>query len=82
METVVEDGQEDAIRHFAFQILSGLEYLFEAGILHRDLKPENILLDVFESVPTAVLTDFGCSVSTTRYLSLHNVTPTNLIVFF
>jgi serine/threonine protein kinase len=41
------------------QILNGLDYLHENGIMHRDLKPENILIDP-ESL-CIKLCDFGCA---------------------
>jgi serine/threonine-protein kinase/endoribonuclease IRE1 len=40
------------------QILSGLKFLHDLGILHRDLKPSNVLVDIDGRMR---LTDFGLS---------------------
>eukprot|EP00966_Prymnesium_polylepis_P086177 1994698-Prymnesium_polylepis.1 len=38
------------------QVLEGLAYIHDAGVIHRDLKPQNILVDA-EGI--AKLADFG-----------------------
>ncbi|KAM0751736.1 kinase-like protein, partial [Meredithblackwellia eburnea MCA 4105] len=49
---------EDVIKHFTFQILTGLRYLHNLGILHRDLKGDNILCD---QDGVCKISDFGTS---------------------
>lgn len=39
----IED--ETVIQVYSLQMLEGLAYLHDAGVVHRDIKPENILLD-------------------------------------
>lgn len=40
-------------------ILAGLKFAHEKGIIHRDIKPENILLKIKDRQWTAHLSDFG-----------------------
>jgi len=49
---------ENVVRVYTRQILEGLDYLHENGIIHRDIKCANLLLD-----PSGIikLTDFGTS---------------------
>jgi serine/threonine protein kinase len=49
--------EENMLRNYLQQILSGLEYCHERRIIHRDLKPDNILLD--HQRVTAKIADFG-----------------------
>ncbi|KAJ2237002.1 hypothetical protein H4R99_002532 [Coemansia sp. RSA 1722] len=49
---------ESVVRSFLRQILAGLAYLHERGILHRDIKGANILVD---ETGTCKISDFGIS---------------------
>lgn len=51
---------EAVMQLYSFQILRGLQYLHEKGVVHRDIKGENILIDGYG---VAKLADFGCSKS-------------------
>jgi len=49
---------EDRTKFYAAEIVSGLQYLHNIGVIYRDLKPENLLLSHKGHV---VMTDFGLS---------------------
>jgi len=49
---------EERAKFYAAEIISGMQYLHEAGVIYRDLKPENLLLG---STGHIVMTDFGLS---------------------
>ena len=49
---------EPTVRKFAFELLEGLSYLHENGIIFADLKPANILLNEFSQLKYG---DFGLS---------------------
>ena len=52
-------GMEPGLAHYFFvQLLNGMEYLHERGVVHRDIKPENLLLDNFDVLK---ISDFGLS---------------------
>ncbi|KAF0978531.1 hypothetical protein FDP41_002351 [Naegleria fowleri] len=60
METLLLEFSlpENLIRKYCKQILEGLSYLHENGVVHCDIKSGNILVDERSNV---YLTDFGCS---------------------
>ena len=49
---------EVTVKVYTRQILKGLKYLHENGVIHRDLKCDNLL---FDSNGKIKLCDFGCS---------------------
>lgn len=59
---------EDVIKRYALQLLSGLEYLHDKKIIHKDIKGANILVDDNGHVR---LSDFGCSKIIEKTLTLY-----------
>jgi len=55
------------------QILSGVEYAHQHGVIHRDLKPQNILIDEEEHIK---ISDFGIAVA----VSQNSITQTNSLL--
>jgi len=56
------DGKSDSIRlDLLRQVAEGIKYLHDLNFVHGDIKPENILIDTHQSVPKALITDFGFS---------------------
>ena len=51
---------EDDVRRIAMQILNGLNYFHEKGLVHLDLKPQNIMVSRDGEVK---ITDYGISTS-------------------
>lgn len=47
---------EPTVKYFTYQILDGLSYLHERGVLHRDLKGDNLLLTLDGEIK---ISDFG-----------------------
>lgn len=52
---------EPEAAHLTKQILEGVCYLHQKGIVHRDLKLENILLDESQPLMAVKIADFGLS---------------------
>lgn len=60
----IEDGvqfDEADVIQFTREILDGLHYLHEVGIVHRDIKPENVLCTSKNTPLHVKIADFGLS---------------------
>jgi serine/threonine protein kinase len=66
----------DQIHAVMAQVVSGLSYLHQRGIIHRDMKPSNILLAQDDSVK---LVDFGIARSTGQSAQITQMTHTGMI---
>ncbi|HSN27302.1 MAG TPA: serine/threonine-protein kinase [Kofleriaceae bacterium] len=60
------------------QLLRGLAFAHDAGLVHRDLKPENVLVDV--EAWQARIVDFGIAVLRDRHGGLARLTDQGLVV--
>lgn len=71
-EFVKTKPSKEVLNKLIRDIVLGVGYLHEEGLLHRDLKPGNILITKNKKgVPTAKISDFGISKDT---LSAENIT--------
>lgn len=57
----------EQVVEIALQLMDGLKYAHQKGVIHHDIKPTNIL---FDEVGSACLTDFGTSKITRQPLDL------------
>ncbi len=55
--------QEDEARWFFQQLIIGLDYCHQKGVVNRDMKLENTLVDNTHQRPLIKITDFGFSKS-------------------
>lgn len=71
LSNILEDlrQNEDRRRYIFLQILEGIKYAHESGVIHRDIKPQNILIMKGDHV---AITDFGLG----RYLTRDTTTLT------
>ncbi len=52
---------EERAKHIIFQIIQGVKYLHNLGIVHRDLKLENIMMSNMTDSAIPKIVDFGLS---------------------
>jgi hypothetical protein len=70
----------DEFRKIAPQVLAGLDYLHEKGVVHLDIKPHNIMLTKTGEVK---ITDYGIArtIKEQLYQSNNTETPTGTLVY-
>ncbi|KAG0319394.1 hypothetical protein BGZ99_005126 [Dissophora globulifera] len=66
---------EPETRHIFRQVLEGVKYLHDAGVVHRDLKPENILVMDKEAM-TVKISDFGLAKTIGELVSFNTICGT------
>ena len=52
---------EPQVKKIVYNLLAGVSYLHERGIIHRDLKLENIIMSDNSESAVPVIVDFGLS---------------------
>ena len=67
------------VRNYTRQILFGLQYLHDNGIIHRDIKGGNILVD---DVGTVKLADFGASAKLSQFNKTQETTTVKGTPYF
>ncbi|CAH8575512.1 unnamed protein product [Schistosoma intercalatum] len=64
---------EKTVGYYFRQVVDGIRYLHEYGIIHKNLKPENILLNTRDSDAIVKITDYSPQLFTTSDLDLEMV---------
>ena len=72
MKTCNSSTADDFARHYFSQLLSGINYCHQKGVVHRDLKPENLLLSDPSENASLKIADFGLSTVVFAAESLEN----------
>ena len=62
------------------QLMSGICYCHQNGVVHRDLKPENILMDNDFSNLTIKIIDWGCAKTIKKKEKLHQADGTSYYI--
>jgi serine/threonine-protein kinase len=60
LREIPEPPSAEWVRHLFLQVLAGVGYAHQAGVVHRDLKPENVMVEApHGQSPIARVLDFG-----------------------